>query len=198
MKAQYTLPSELAREWSRRRWLKPNAKAREAQAKTRKRIAAAQLDGDMAVLAVIAYDTYRALVACTGQLRLKDDRPLAGRDTPSLGGDWEGGGTEPRGTPFHPVRTPSEILALECFGMEEEAWRDSKAALANSSGTQLSGLTSRENDSRQNAKPRGPSGPGADGASKKKRKKRKRRRISDSGKQGNGKRTAKKPEQRFC
>lgn len=129
MKAQFTLPSEVAREWVNRRWSKPNAKQAEARRQSQLRIRAARVDGDLAMLAVALGETFKLARAVYGQRqRLLDDRPLAGRETTPLGGGWEVGKPESRGTTFHSVLSPSEKLALECFGMEEETWQASSVS----------------------------------------------------------------------
>jgi hypothetical protein len=96
----------LAREWAAKRWSKPNAKALEAQDRARRKLAQARLDGDLAMVALVAGELWKALDGIMGRKVLLDERPLP---VPS-GGVKDGGKRGTRGYPRHPSITENPYL----------------------------------------------------------------------------------------
>jgi hypothetical protein len=74
MEAKFEVPSEVAREWARKRWAKPNARQREAKRKVLGRLAKAQADGDLAVAGVMMHTVFEAATLMLGRHRLLDER----------------------------------------------------------------------------------------------------------------------------
>jgi hypothetical protein len=100
--AQSPLTPELAREWARKRWSKPNAKQREAALRMQRRLALAEREGETAMLAVALGETYRLAGRVLGRQRLLDERPLPERTDTTPSGGLKVGGSAALGATKHP------------------------------------------------------------------------------------------------
>jgi hypothetical protein len=65
---------EVARHMVKKRWAKPNARHRDGMDRKRRRIMAAQADGDLAVIAVMMSEMLELGTALFGRIRLQDER----------------------------------------------------------------------------------------------------------------------------
>jgi hypothetical protein len=75
MEAKFEVPSELAPEWARKRWAKPNARQHEAQQRVRRRLAA-RADGELALAVMLMHEVGQTASRLMGRQHLLDERPL--------------------------------------------------------------------------------------------------------------------------